>query len=252
MPYCYPVSAAAAALARGCARTAPARRRGRARHPGRPGDHRPPLQRGRLRLLQAGRGPVAGPGPHRHPDRAGARANSPTRCCSTTATPSRAPRWPTTRRSSKPVRCGETLAIYKVMNQLGYDGGGIGNHEFNYGLAYLGQVTGQPLRRATASTRRKPLRRARLPAGAGQRLQRQDAPAAVRALPHPRQARAAPSTPTASPSQATVKVGIIGFTPPTIIAWDKRWLDGQASTRRACARRRERYMPGDARARAPT
>lgn len=34
----------------------------------------------------------------------------------------------------KPVGCDQTLAIYKVMNAAKFDGGGIGNHEFNYGL----------------------------------------------------------------------------------------------------------------------
>lgn len=34
------------------------------------------------------------------------------------------------------------LAMYKVMNLAGFDGGGIGNHEFNYGLPSLSQVTG--------------------------------------------------------------------------------------------------------------
>ena len=42
----------------------------------------------------------------------------------------------------KPLACDQTLAVYKAMNHLGFDGGGIGNHEFNYGLAYLSQVTG--------------------------------------------------------------------------------------------------------------
>ena len=42
-----------------------------------------------------------------------------------------------------PVRCGDLPGIYKVMKALGYDGGGIGNHDFNYGLGFLGQVTGQ-------------------------------------------------------------------------------------------------------------
>ncbi len=41
-----------------------------------------------------------------------------------------------------PLRCDQTLAVYKVMNKLGVEGGGIGNHEFNYGLKYLSQVTG--------------------------------------------------------------------------------------------------------------
>ncbi|NTV97422.1 MAG: hypothetical protein HGA75_18760, partial [Thiobacillus sp.] len=41
-----------------------------------------------------------------------------------------------------PLACDQTLAMYKVMNAAGYEGGGIGNHEFNYGLPFLSQVTG--------------------------------------------------------------------------------------------------------------
>ena len=44
-----------------------------------------------------------------------------------------------------PLRCGETLAVYKALNQLGVEGGGLGNHDFNYGLPYLSQVTGASL-----------------------------------------------------------------------------------------------------------
>ncbi|HEX8602637.1 MAG TPA: bifunctional metallophosphatase/5'-nucleotidase, partial [Pseudoduganella sp.] len=43
---------------------------------------------------------------------------------------------------AQPLGCGETLAIYKAFNALGYDGAGVGNHDFNYGLAYLNQVSG--------------------------------------------------------------------------------------------------------------
>ncbi len=35
---------------------------------------------------------------------------------------------------------------------------------------------------------------------------------------------------TAARSRRLVKVGIIGFTPPTIMSWDKRWLDGKVYT----------------------
>src|ERR1700712_5447079 len=31
-----------------------------------------------------------------------------------------------------PLPCAQTLAVYKAMNLLGFEGGGIGNHEFNY------------------------------------------------------------------------------------------------------------------------
>src|SRR5450830_356600 len=40
-----------------------------------------------------------------------------------------------------PVPCSGTLAVHKAMNALKYDGGGLGNHEFNYGLPFLSQVT---------------------------------------------------------------------------------------------------------------
>lgn len=42
---------------------------------------------------------------------------------------------------ASPVSCSGTLALHKVMNALQFDGGGLGNHEFNYGLNFLSQVT---------------------------------------------------------------------------------------------------------------
>jgi 2',3'-cyclic-nucleotide 2'-phosphodiesterase/3'-nucleotidase len=42
----------------------------------------------------------------------------------------------------KPPACNEVLGIYKIMNALGYEGGTVGNHEFNYGLPFLNRVTG--------------------------------------------------------------------------------------------------------------
>src|SRR6185295_18137501 len=42
----------------------------------------------------------------------------------------------------KLVDCNEELAMYRAMDALGYDAGTIGNHEFNYGLPFLAQVTG--------------------------------------------------------------------------------------------------------------
>jgi 2',3'-cyclic-nucleotide 2'-phosphodiesterase/3'-nucleotidase len=40
-----------------------------------------------------------------------------------------------------PVKCSDTLAVHKAMNVMKYDAGGLGNHEFNYGLPFLSQVT---------------------------------------------------------------------------------------------------------------
>jgi len=41
----------------------------------------------------------------------------------------------------KPVGCDTELGIYAAMDAVGYDGGTAGNHEFNYGLPFLAQVT---------------------------------------------------------------------------------------------------------------
>jgi len=38
------------------------------------------------------------------------------------------------------LRYGEVHPVFKVMNQLGYDVGNIGNHEFNYGLDFLNKA----------------------------------------------------------------------------------------------------------------
>ncbi|WP_371873450.1 bifunctional 2',3'-cyclic-nucleotide 2'-phosphodiesterase/3'-nucleotidase [Massilia phyllostachyos] len=128
----------------------------------------------------------------------------------------------------KPLRCDETLSMYKIMNALKYDGAGIGNHEFNYGLPFLGQVTGsrfqvkgieQPKRCAgpafpmvlanvySAKTK-KPL----------------FSPYAI--IDKQVSAVGADGKPVAT----TVRVGIIAFTPPTIMSWDKRYLEGRVYT----------------------
>ena len=128
-----------------------------------------------------------------------------------------------------PLPCDQTLAVYKAMNKLGVEGGGIGNHEFNYGLKYLSQVTGsqfdvdgvdparprcagpafpQVLANVYSAKTHKPL----------------FAPYRIIA----KQVSALDAN--GKPFSATVRVGIIGFTPPTIVAWDKRWLDGKVYT----------------------
>jgi 2',3'-cyclic-nucleotide 2'-phosphodiesterase/3'-nucleotidase len=128
-----------------------------------------------------------------------------------------------------PLECDQALAVYKVMNKLGMEGGGIGNHEFNYGLAYLSQVTGSRFDVDGVDPAR--------PRCAG--------PAFPQVLANVYSSKThtqlfAPYRIIAKqvsgfdangkPVSATVKIGIIGFTPPTIVAWDKRWLDGKVYT----------------------
>ncbi|WP_186082017.1 bifunctional 2',3'-cyclic-nucleotide 2'-phosphodiesterase/3'-nucleotidase [Burkholderia gladioli] len=143
----------------------------------------------------------------------------------------------------EPVSCDQTLAIYKVMNAAKFDGGAIGNHEFNYGLPYLSQVTGnrfdidglpdpaqqqkcagpnfpQVLSNVISARTRQPLFQ-----------------------PYTIITRVVSATaPDGSTVSAPVKVGIIGFTPPAIMSWDKRWLDGKVYTT-GLREAAEKYIP---------
>jgi len=128
----------------------------------------------------------------------------------------------------KPLQCDQTLGIYKVMNALNYDGASIGNHEFNYGLAYLSQVTGNRFQVAGVD---QPKRCAG-PAFP-QVLANVYSVKTKRPLFAPWrivEKRIKATDADGKPITATVKVGIIGFTPPTILSWDKRWLDGKVYT----------------------
>jgi 2',3'-cyclic-nucleotide 2'-phosphodiesterase/3'-nucleotidase len=127
-----------------------------------------------------------------------------------------------------PIPCSQTLAMYKVMNSIGYDGAGIGNHEFNYGLPYLNQVTGSQFQ-VDGVTPAAPCAGPSFPqvlanvvsVKTGQPL----------FTPYKIITKTFSAVqPDGKTVQVPVKVGIIGFTPPTILAWDKRWLDGKVST----------------------
>lgn len=130
-----------------------------------------------------------------------------------------------------PVPCNQTLAIYKAMNLLAFEGGGIGNHEFNYGLPYLSQVTGSKF---TIDGMPEP---AQQPTCAGPKFPQVLANVYSVKSKQPlfspyvivtKQINAI--GPDGKTIQASVKVGLIGFAPPAIMAWDKRWLDGKVYT----------------------
>ncbi|MFP5393420.1 MAG: bifunctional 2',3'-cyclic-nucleotide 2'-phosphodiesterase/3'-nucleotidase [Gammaproteobacteria bacterium] len=127
---------------------------------------------------------------------------------------------------ANPVPCSQALAIYKVMNYLGYDGGGIGNHEFNYGLGFLNQVTGSRFDVA----------------GVAPQAQGCSGPAFPLVLANVYslkthqplfkpwtiiEKQVAARDADGQPVTATLKVGIIGFAPPTILSWDQRYLEGK-------------------------
>lgn len=109
----------------------------------------------------------------------------------------------------KPVTCGETAAQIKVMNYLRYDAMAYGNHEFNYGLPWLDQVTGK-----TGC------------AGA-------NFPIVVANVLNVTDQK--PRYPATTLVEKTVdgkllKIGVFGVTPPQIVLWDKRHLDGKVTT----------------------
>jgi 2',3'-cyclic-nucleotide 2'-phosphodiesterase/3'-nucleotidase len=138
-----------------------------------------------------------------------------------------------------PLKCGRLLGIYKAMKKLGYDGIGIGNHDFNFGLAYLGQVTGQRL-----DVEGVPARQCAGPgfpvvlANVYSTKTKKPLFAPYRILT--RRIKAVDAN--GRPFEASVKVGIIGFTPPAILNWDRRWLEGKITTE-GLVETAKRYLP---------
>jgi len=140
----------------------------------------------------------------------------------------------------KPLACSETLAMYKVMNAIGYDGGGIGNHEFNYGLPYLNQVTGSQFNVEGVAAAAPCAGPAFPQVLANVSSVKSGAPlfAPYRVITKTFTA----TRPDGTTANVPVKIGIIGFTPPTIMAWDKRWLDGKVTTQ-GLVETAQKYVP---------
>ena len=139
-----------------------------------------------------------------------------------------------------PVRCDQTLGIYKVMNALNYDGASIGNHEFNYGLAFLGQVTGK---RFKVPGLDQPKRCAgpafpQVLANVYSMTTKQPLFEPYRII----EKKISGADAQGRKITATVKVGIIGFTPPGIMSWDKRHLEGKVYTT-GVREAAEKYVP---------
>ncbi|MBN8480106.1 MAG: bifunctional 2',3'-cyclic-nucleotide 2'-phosphodiesterase/3'-nucleotidase [Xanthomonadales bacterium] len=126
----------------------------------------------------------------------------------------------------EPLACGDKLAMYKAMDALGYDGGTIGNHEFNYGLPFLDQVTDARLDVDGVTPRRCtgpdfPLVLANVDsARTGKPL---FAPSAVLE----RRIKAVDAH--GREVESSIRIGIIGFTPPPILEWDKDNLAGRVT-----------------------
>ncbi|HEX8776528.1 MAG TPA: metallophosphoesterase, partial [Rhodanobacter sp.] len=122
--------------------------------------------------------------------------------------------------------CDHELAIYRAMDAVGYDGGTAGNHEFNYGLGWLSQVTGTPMN---------------VDGGARQRCAGPHFPLVLANVDSARDGRPIfqPWTivtrpivvqlPDGRTENVPLRVAIIGFTPPPILQWDKQNLAGKVT-----------------------
>ncbi|MDE1893935.1 MAG: bifunctional 2',3'-cyclic-nucleotide 2'-phosphodiesterase/3'-nucleotidase [Pseudomonadota bacterium] len=128
----------------------------------------------------------------------------------------------------KPVGCAQELGVYRAMDAIGYDGGTIGNHEFNYGLGFLSQVTGTPMNvdggeRGRCAGPHFPLVLANVDS------RRDGAPLFKpwTIVSKTIEAR----TPDGRLIRVPLRIGIIGFAPPPIMQWDRQKLAGKVTVR---------------------
>lgn len=130
-----------------------------------------------------------------------------------------------------PIPCTQQLSMYKAMGALGYDAGTLGNHEFNYGLPFLNQVLGGGLEVDGVDATRKcagagfPMVLANVISNKTQKPLVQPYTVLERTL-------VAKGT-DGKEVKLPIKVGVIGFTTPGIMNWDKRYLEGKVTTQGA-------------------
>jgi 2',3'-cyclic-nucleotide 2'-phosphodiesterase/3'-nucleotidase len=139
----------------------------------------------------------------------------------------------------KPLPCDGELAIYKSMDALGYDAGTIGNHEFNYGLKFLSQVTGTPYNIADVPVEK--CKGPRFPLVLSNVFSTKDGKplyAPWRVLTRTFRARTADG----AAHDVTLRIGLIGLTPPGIMEWDKRNLAGKVSVM-GVVEAAQKYLP---------
>ena len=140
----------------------------------------------------------------------------------------------------KPVGCDEELAMYRAMDALGYDGGTIGNHEFNYGLPFLAQVTDDGSMNVEGLEKRRckgPLYPIAL---ANVFSTRDDKPIYAPYGWVDKDIKV--HTADGREIETTIRIGFIGFTPPPIMQWDKRNLEGKVYTKGVVEAARE-FLP---------
>ncbi len=123
-----------------------------------------------------------------------------------------------------PVACDTELTVYRAMDAIGYDAGTIGNHEFNYGLPFLSQVTGTPM--AAAGTTPPPCAGPHFPQVLANVVDAHDGKPIF--PPYVILHRTFSATaPDGASIEVPLAIGVIGFTPPPIMQWDHVNLAGK-------------------------
>jgi 2',3'-cyclic-nucleotide 2'-phosphodiesterase/3'-nucleotidase len=118
----------------------------------------------------------------------------------------------------KPLKAGEVHPAYKVLNALRYDAGNIGNHEFNYGLAFLQQS----LKGAAY-----PYVNANIVVDDGKEGAKTQPESAKNAFtPYVILSRTFTDE---AGKQQPLKIGVIGFAPPQVLQWDRDKLLGKVA-----------------------
>ena len=111
-----------------------------------------------------------------------------------------------------PLQDGETHPVYKAMNLLNYDAGNVGNHEFNYGLDFLGtslKGSNFPYVNANVYVDDKD--------GNPDNDKNYFKPYEILDR----------TVVDEDGEEHAIKVGVIGFVPPQIMQWDKGNLEGK-------------------------
>ncbi|WP_318445689.1 bifunctional 2',3'-cyclic-nucleotide 2'-phosphodiesterase/3'-nucleotidase [Photobacterium leiognathi] len=112
--------------------------------------------------------------------------------------------------AAKGIKHGEVHPVYKVMNQLNYDVGNIGNHEFNYGLDFLDtSIEGADFPYINANV---------YDLKTGKNLFK---PYLIKEY----------TFKDIDGNDQQVKIGYIGFVPPQIMVWDKKNLEGKVEAK---------------------
>jgi 2',3'-cyclic-nucleotide 2'-phosphodiesterase / 3'-nucleotidase len=126
---------------------------------------------------------------------------------------------------AQPIRCSDTLAIYKAMNALKFDGASLGNHEFNYGLPFLSQTLNTDLG-VTGVTKSGECGAPTFPVVSSNVLSVSSQQPILKPYALiPKKFTA--TTPSGTTLNVDFKVGIVGFVPPQIMDWDQKNLAGK-------------------------